>query len=73
MIIVGCLWVYFIDSKDQAFDKFKEFKALVEKQSGLCIKTLRTDRGGKFMSNEFRSFCMTHGIHRELTTPYSPE
>lgn len=37
------------------------------------IKTLRTDRGGEFTSQEFRSFCEDHGINRHLTAPYSPQ
>lgn len=38
-------WIYFLRSNDQTFEKFKQFKVLVEKQSGLSIITLRTDRG----------------------------
>lgn len=66
-------WVYFLNIKDGAFWKFKCFKVLVEKQSGMYIKTLRTDRGGEFMSKEFNDLCEAHGIRRELTTPYTPE
>ena len=44
-------WVYFLKYKFETFSKFKEFKAFVEKQSGLSIKVLRLDRGGEYMSN----------------------
>ncbi|RVW94747.1 Retrovirus-related Pol polyprotein from transposon TNT 1-94 [Vitis vinifera] len=57
----------------KTFETFKKFKAFVEKQSGKCIKVLRTDRGGEFLSNDFKVFCEEEGLHRELTTPYSPE
>ncbi|KAA0042237.1 Retrovirus-related Pol polyprotein from transposon TNT 1-94 [Cucumis melo var. makuwa] len=57
------------ESKSETFEKFKHFKAKVEKQSGMFIKSLRCDRGGEFLSN----FCEEHGIHKELTTPYTPE
>ncbi|TYK12002.1 UBN2 domain-containing protein [Cucumis melo var. makuwa] len=60
-------------SKSETFEKFKHFKAKVEKQSGMFIKSLRSDRGGEFLSNNFNHFCEEHGIHRELTTPYTPE
>jgi hypothetical protein len=40
-------WVYFLKHKSETFEKFKEFKVLVEKQSGLSIKILRLDRGGE--------------------------
>lgn len=66
-------WVYFLKQKSEAFETFKSFKAFVEKQSGCVIKTLRTDRGGEFVSNEFDSYCDENGIFRELTAPYTPE
>ncbi|KZV28520.1 hypothetical protein F511_15600 [Dorcoceras hygrometricum] len=66
-------WVYFLKYKSEAFDAFKKFKTLVEKESGYEIKALRTDRGGEFTSNEFNSFCELHGIRRPLTVPRSPQ
>ncbi|KAJ7976200.1 Retrovirus-related Pol polyprotein from transposon TNT 1-94 [Quillaja saponaria] len=66
-------WVYFLKKKSKAFEVFKNFKALVEKESGHVIKSLRSDRGGKFTSNEFNIFCETQGIHRPLTVPRTPQ
>ena len=66
-------WVYFLKAKSEAFENFKIFKAMVEKQFGLCVKALRTDRGGEFLSNEFITFCEEQGIRRELIAPYTPE
>jgi hypothetical protein len=34
-------WVYFLKSKDEVFNKFKEFKALIENLSERKIKILR--------------------------------
>jgi hypothetical protein len=39
-------WIYFLRKKSEIFDKFKEFKALVENQTEKKIKVLRTDNGG---------------------------
>ncbi|KAL4378928.1 hypothetical protein GQ457_02G031910 [Hibiscus cannabinus] len=66
-------WVYFLKQKSEAFGAFKNFKALVEKESGFEIKSLRSDRGGKFTSNEFNDFCKANGIRRPLTVPRSPQ
>ena len=66
-------WVYFLVEKSEAFDCFKRFKAMVEKQTGLCVKGLRTDRGGEFCSNEFNNFCSQNGIKRQMTTAYTPQ
>jgi hypothetical protein len=56
-------WIYFLRKKSEVFDKFKEFKALVENQK--CSgKLLRTDNGGEFYGNEFKEFCKKCGIAR---------
>ena len=64
-------WIYFVMEKSEAFHQFKTFKAFVEKQTGLFIKCLRTDRGGEYNSNEFKEFCREHGIKRQLTTAFT--
>ncbi|GJZ64659.1 zinc finger, CCHC-type containing protein [Tanacetum coccineum] len=65
------MWEYFLNSKDQAFDVFKEFKTRVEKEHGTKIKMFRTDRGREFTSNEFHKYCRENRIIRQLTAPYS--
>ena len=41
-------WIYFLRKKSEVFDKFKEFKALVENQTEKKIKVLMIDNGGEF-------------------------
>lgn len=67
------IWIYFLKEKSEAFTKFRKFRALVEKQSGYPLKTLRSDRGGEFTSNEFNDYCKQEGIQRELTASYTPK
>lgn len=43
----------------------------MEKEKNTFIKSLRTDRGGEFLSSEFNSFCDEHGIFKELTARYT--
>lgn len=45
----------FLKSKSETLIQFKKYKALVKKQQGLTIKKLRTNREGKYTSNEFLS------------------
>nr|GEY93855.1 zinc finger, CCHC-type [Tanacetum cinerariifolium] len=66
------MWVYFLSTKDQAFDTFKEYKKTIEKELRTTLKMLRTDRGGEFTSDEFTQYCKENGIARQLTAPYSP-
>src|ERR1051325_2135519 len=59
--------------KLDVFHQFKNFKALVEKQTGLPIKCLRTDRGGEYNSTSFKDFCTQQGIKRQLTSAFTPQ
>ena len=67
------MWVAFLKEKLEALEKFNIFKNRVENESGFKIKSLRSDRGGKFFSREFNIYCEEHGIKRQLSSPYSPE
>lgn len=58
-------WVDFLREKFEAFGYFKTFKALVDKQSGLILKTLHSNRGGEYVSYEFEELL---GINSPLNT-----
>jgi hypothetical protein len=45
---------------------------MIEKATGRTIKTLRTDRGGEYLSSAFSEFCQEAGIHRQLTAAHTP-
>jgi hypothetical protein len=62
-------WIYFLKAKDEVFNEFQEFKALVENLFGRKIKILRPDNGGEYKSNEFKYFRREEGIKREMTNP----
>ena len=55
-------WIYILRKKSEVFDRFKEFKALVENQTEKKIKVLWTDNGGEFCKKEFEEFCKKCGI-----------
>lgn len=67
------IFVYFIESKNQAFNCFKEFKTLVEKQTNMKIKALRSDNGLEFCNNEFDLYLKREGINHQKSNPYTPE
>eukprot|EP00253_Pinus_taeda_P016986 PITA_16986 len=67
------VWLGLMKHKDEAFEKFKAFKALAENESRHKIKCLRSDRDGEFTSNEFFYFCEEHGIRREFSTARTPQ
>ena len=45
----------------------------VETELGMKIKALRVDRGGEYMSEEFKSYLKECGIKLELTATNSPQ
>ena len=47
-------WIYFLKTKDDVFNKFREFKALVENISESNIKILISDNVGEYTSNDFK-------------------
>ncbi|KAG6515151.1 hypothetical protein ZIOFF_025536 [Zingiber officinale] len=67
------MWVFVLAAKKDAFQAFKKFKSVTENTTEYKIKTLRTDRGGEFLSTEFTRFCENEGIERHLTAPYTPQ
>ena len=66
-------WVYFLRRKSEVFEVFKEFKNLIEKQSGYFIKRLRSDQGGEYSSDLFEDYCKEHGIVHQFTPSYTPQ
>ena len=64
---------YALKQKSEAFSKFCEWKALVEKSSGCKLKILRTNNGGEFMSSGFQNLFKAEGVRHELIVPKTPQ
>ena len=67
------MWTILLKEKSEAFEKFRVFKELAEQETKTTVKTFRTDRGGEFISHDFRAYCDKNGINRHMTAPYSPQ
>ena len=65
--------IYLMHRKSETFEKFKEYKAMVEKQLDKQIKTLRSDRGGEYLLGEFDDYLKEEGILSQLTAPGTPQ
>ena len=65
--------VYFMQRKDQVFEKFKEYEAMVTNVTGKNIKILRSDNGGEYTSKVFVDYLRKKGIQRQLTIPRTPQ
>ena len=54
--------------KEKGESIFKKLKRFVENGYDHKLKTLRTNRDGEFLSQNFSNFCEEEGIKRQLTT-----
>ncbi|GJV01975.1 retrotransposon protein, putative, ty1-copia subclass [Tanacetum coccineum] len=66
-------YVYLFKHKHEFFETFKVFKNEVENQLGKTIKALQSDRGGEYISQEFKDYLKACGIVQQLTPPYTPQ
>ena len=55
-------YIYLMRRKSECFEKFKVFKAEIEKYHGKCIKTLRSDRGSEYLLGEFLNYLSKGGL-----------
>ncbi|KAH9686485.1 Integrase catalytic domain-containing protein [Citrus sinensis] len=67
------VWLYVLKTKDQAFAKFKIWRAIVENQFKMKLKALRTDNVLEFCNKEFDKYCQKHGITRHKTVRFTPQ
>ena len=66
-------WCYILKRKNEVFEYFLEWKSIVERATSSKVKTLRSDNGGEYISNEFIEYCRKEGIRHEYTVPKTPE
>ena len=65
------VWLFLMRHKSEVFEKFKNFKTMIEVQTGKKIKCLRTDNGLEFCNAPMDEFCAEFGIKRHKTVPYN--
>ncbi|GJV21188.1 retrotransposon protein, putative, ty1-copia subclass [Tanacetum coccineum] len=66
-------YVYLLKHKHEVFETFKLFQKEVENHIEKTIKSLRSDHGGEYMSQEFLDHLKEHSIITHRTPPYTPQ
>jgi len=66
-------WVYPLKTKDEVFQKFKEWQKEVENFTGKRVITLRSDNGGEYASHRFKEHLKACGIRHEFSIPRTPQ
>ncbi len=66
----GSVFTYFLKNKNEAIDATERFLADISLYGK--VHTLRSDNGGEFCSNEFKSLLSRNQIRHETSCPNSP-
>ncbi|GKC55935.1 retrotransposon protein, putative, ty1-copia subclass, partial [Tanacetum coccineum] len=66
-------YIYLLKHKHEDFKTFKVSKNEVVNQLKKTIKALRSDRGGEYISQEFKDYLKGCEIVQQLTPPYIPQ
>ena len=69
----GMRFIYLLRKKSEAAEKFMELIHAIRGQTGNLVRTLRTDNGGEYCSNEFEAWLGRKGIQHETSAPYTPQ
>ena len=64
-------WIYFLQSKSDAFLAFRKLKTFIEKQLGQSIISFQAD--GKSEFKTFIPYLNSHGIEHRLTYPHTSQ
>ena len=65
--------IYLMNSKDQVFQKYKLYAAMMLHQQNVHIKTLVSDQGGKYTGQEFADYLEEQGTKHRFTVHDTPE
>ena len=65
--------LYFLKTKDQTFEAYKQDEAYLETHSENHIKWMHSDRGGEFLSKEMKNHQDSKGTLHKLTVHDSPQ
>ena len=71
-----CSWrtsVYTMHRKSEIFQKYKLLERFAETYTGRCIRTLCTDKGGDYISEEFEKYLANCGVVQKLSTVETPQ
>ncbi|XP_020582332.1 uncharacterized protein LOC110025962 [Phalaenopsis equestris] len=67
------VWVFILKSKDEAFQRFRDWLTVTENKMETKLKHLRTDNGLEYCSEQFEELCRRNGITRHKTVRNTPQ
>lgn len=67
------IFTYFLKNKCDAFEVFKLFTAMAEKQSGRKSMKVRSDNGKEYLNSRFKEFFEKNGVLHQTTISHTPQ
>lgn len=64
---------YLLKHKSETVQCIKEYVAANQNRLGKLPRRIRSDEGGEYISNEYKTYLKINGIKIEYTNPYCPE
>ena len=64
--------MYLLKHKNEALDRFKTWKNLIENPTKKRVKHLRTNNGLEYCNEKFDDYCKIHGIVRHKIVRKTP-
>jgi len=65
--------IYPMTNKSEVFEMFKTYCNEIKTETGIIIKTIRSDNGGEFKNEKMNQFCKSMNISQQFTIPYNPQ
>nr|AAU10766.1 putative polyprotein [Oryza sativa Japonica Group] len=66
-------WVFFMATKDEAFQHFRGLFLRLELEFPSSLKRIQSDNGGEFKNASFEQFCNERGLEHEFSSPRVPQ
>jgi transposase InsO family protein len=61
-------WVFFLESKDQVFERFWLLGLRLNNEHTNCLKVICSDNVTEFRNASFDEFCLEHGIDQQFSS-----
>nr|AAR89047.1 putative integrase [Oryza sativa Japonica Group] len=66
-------WVFFMATKDEAFQHFRGLFLRLELEFPGSLKRIRSDNGSEYKNASFEQFCNERGLEHEFSSPRVPQ
>nr|GEV41215.1 hypothetical protein [Tanacetum cinerariifolium] len=66
-------WIHFLRSKDETLEVLIDFLRLVQRRLHAQVRTVRTDKGTKFLNKTLHAYFVTEGIEHQTFVARTPK